>query len=175
MASFNTVATMRRILRIPAGDDAYTDTEIQEFLDDAQADMFGEIKRQKEIDTFIVDYDRWGSVQKDHKIILAPVISISEITMNGEVISTDDYTLNSDNSIITFDDDILQIGNQVEVFYQPELYKATERYLCGYNMKASSQLLNQDGNEVNITKNYENKYKRNIQVIKNRMQFSTYT
>ena len=174
MASFNTVATMRRILRIPAGDESYTDAEIQSFLDEAQADMFSEIKREKELDTFLFDYNKWGAVQTEHKFLLAPVNSIFEILSNGVVIDSGDYTLNADKDVVTFDASIIALGEQIELYYIPETYTSAERYLCAFNMKVSSNLLNQNGNASTITVNYENKYKRAIQTIKNKIQMQTF-
>ena len=175
MASFNTTATMRRILRIPAGDESYTDTELQEFLDEAQADMFSEIKRQKEIDTFCVDWNKWGAVQTEHKFLLAPVTSVFEVYANGVLVSNTDYTLNADRDVLIFLNDILNLGETIEIYYIPDMYTTTERYLCAYNIKITENLLNQDGNSVNLSANYEKKYKRNIQILKNKIRMATYT
>lgn len=175
MASFNTVATMRRILKIPDGDDAYTDTDLQEYLDDAQADMFAEIKRQKEIDSFTVNWNKWGALQTEHKFLLAPVTSVFEVYGNGVLIDSGDYTLNTDRDVLTFLNEVLIFGECIEIYYIPDMYKTTERYLTAYNIKITENLLNNDGNSVNLSAKYEQKYKRNIQILKNKIRMATFT
>lgn len=177
MTSFNTVATMRRILRIPSGDDSYTDTEIQEYLDEAQSDLFSEIKRENEIDRHLVDYNNFGAIRTRYAFMMggiAATTDILKIYSNNVEITDSDYTVDLVLNEIIFNDGVLRVGEMLEIYYLPIIYTEAERYVCAFNMLSSSQLLNQDGTTNPIAERYENKYKKVLKTIKNKLQVGTY-
>ena len=173
MASFNNPLALRRILNIPQGDNSITDTELQSYLDEAQADFMSQVKSEYErsIHTAYVD-QHTGSLIQRYGVTLAPIESVFKVFVNNiEKVVTTDYTVDLDLNEVVFVDDVLNEGNSIKIVYTPKLYTLCELYMAAKNILLRTRLVDLNGETDPVYANYDSKVKNYLQVILNKTNF----
>ena len=145
--ALNTIATIRRHLRLETGNDQFTDAEITSFLDDANSMLFEEIRRKYEVFRQRVGYNQYdGAVRRIFSIPQKPVDSILKVLKNNEEITSGNYTHDTDLDQITIDSSVdLEGFDQLEIYFVPKIYTTAERYICLYIMGIAENLVTAEG------------------------------
>ena len=173
--AYNTIADVRRILHIDSSNEILTDTEIQTYLDEANSELFTEIKKKTEFDEFKAVNDKNGNPIKNYLMSLTPVVSIEKVIVNNSVINSSEYSFDNETGELVFSSyDNLNAGDIIRVFYIPVIYKFAELYLTAYNINVATQILNRGGNLSPIAENVEKKKNQYLDVINSRLMITTW-
>lgn len=173
--AYNTVADVRRILHIDSSNEILTDTEIQTYLDEANSELFTEIKKKREFDEFQVENNKDGSLRTNYLLSLTPIVSINKVLLNNNIIDPAEYNSDDETGEVVFSSsDSLNEGGVIRVFYIPVIYKFAELYLTAYNINIATQILNRGGNLSPIAENIEKKKNQYLDVINSRLMITTW-
>lgn len=125
---YNTIEEIKKLLLLESENQTMTDAEIQTYIDDANQEMFDDIKRTMERDEFIAEDS--GSV------IFYPFFNVSlirRVKVNDTVIDAANYSGSFDGDGVEIQD--IKIGDIVETFTIPTNYKRLERALTIVNIR----------------------------------------
>ena len=173
---FNTEADVRRILKIDSGNEFLTSAEIASFLTDANNDLFSSIKKQYERERFVAGFDRLGNVQVEYGFSLSPVVSIYKVYVNNvEMTVTTHYALDTSKNTVTFTENTLNAGDNIEVIYLPKIYYLAELYICAHNIMLTTNLVNADGVSNPIIVNLKEKKDSYLRLIRGRAIISSWS
>lgn len=177
MASFNLPEDLRRILNLPSGDNILTDTELQDYLDEANNDFRAQVKRYYEQDMFFATSQKnTGNLIYEYTLALTPVVSIYKVLVNGEEKTvTTDYSLDTTRQKIVFVEGAIEEGNEIIIQYIPQIYYLTELFMAANNILLRTNLINQNGENNPVLKNYNDKINTYINMICNRTLMGTYS
>ena len=150
MVSFNTPSDLRRVLKLDAGNEYYTDTELQEFLDKANESLYNEIKRKFEYQKCRVKTDEKGNTLNRFQFVLGPVSAVQEVRREDTVIASGNYTLNADLNLLEFNANVLEVGDVVEIWYLPLVYTEAELYIAAYHILSTTNVAKPSRTSTNI-------------------------
>ena len=176
MASLNSVSNLRRILNRDKFNNFITDAELQEFLDEANQDLYNIINRRYELDVHLVRYDRKGNLQRRYEIILSPLLSVDSVEVNDEEVNTSEYDIDLDKGNITFTEGYdLSPNAEVKIYSTPKIYESAELYLARYNVLAMLNNENSEGETQPIVTNAEKTKDNYINRIHNKPVVTSYS
>jgi hypothetical protein len=136
--SYNEPNDIKRILLLEDENQTIEDDELQEYLDDAQEELYAEIQRNRETESF-----RFKTTDLDDNDLVEFVLyfRVQEITevrdkTNNEVIDSDNYELVKNNQAIKIDTDTADLdeGIDIEIDYIPYNYKLCEKAIAVVNI-----------------------------------------
>ena len=126
--AFNTIEEIKAKLLLESENQTMTDEEIQTYINDANEEMFEDINRTAERDSFIAE--------KAGTVTLYPFFNVREICslkVNDTFIDGDLYEVSIDGDGVSIQD--IKIGDVVEMITIPSNYKMLERAMCIVNIR----------------------------------------
>ncbi len=128
---FNTVEEIKSKLLLESENQTMTDATIQTYIDDANTELFDEINRTAERDSFLIDLEPRQSGSSSFTRIVYPffnVKSICSVKVNDLFIDSDLYKVSVDGDGVEIQE--LKVGDFVETITIPSNYKMFERAIC---------------------------------------------
>ena len=126
--AYNTVQELKKKLLLESENQTISDADIQTYIDDANVEMFDNIKRTMERDEFISE--------KSGTVTFYPFFNVSiirRVKVNDEIIDTSDYSISFDGDGVEVQN--INVGDVVETFTIPINYKNLERAITIVNIR----------------------------------------
>ncbi len=126
--AFNTIEEIKDLCLLETENQTLNDQTIQSYLDDANLELYNEINRKAERDSFISE--------KAGSITFYPyfnVLQIRFIKVNDTLVDEDDYRICDDGDGVEIDD--IEIGDVIEIHSIPPNYKMLERAIFIINLR----------------------------------------
>ena len=140
METYNTPAEIKKLLLLEVENQTIEDEDIQTYLDDAQEELFNDIKRNRETDKFYLKTNYLNDNQEVEFVtyfVISEILEVRDAT-NNVVISPDNYETSRGSNAIKIktgeNDADLQTTIQIEVDYIPANYKLCERTIAMVNI-----------------------------------------
>ena len=143
--AYNDINEINSLLLLEVENQTIEDDDISTYLEDAQEELFSEIKRNRETDTFYLKSEDLNDENEVEYITYFVIDEITEVrdATNNEVISSDDYEITKNGNAIKIetesDDADLKTDIRIEIDYIPKNYKLCERAIAISNILARLQ------------------------------------
>jgi len=126
--AINTVEEIKTLLLLESENQTMSDSVIQGYLDDANSEMFDDINKTAERDSFLS--------REQGTITFYPffnVKTICSVKVNDEFIDVDTYEISIDGDGVSIES--IKVGDRVETVTLPSNYKMLERAICIVNIR----------------------------------------
>lgn len=135
--AFNTIDEIKGKLLLETENQTMTDKQIQVYINDANEELFEEINRKAERDTFIIESKPSENFSNSSITrTICPFFNVKKICsvkINDVFIDSDRYEISLEGDGITITE--LKIGDFVETITTPSNYKMLERAICIVNIR----------------------------------------
>lgn len=158
--TLNTVEEIKKRLLLESEDQTIDDETIEEYIEEANEEMFDTIKREFERDVFYADEGRY--------YLWFPAVSIEKVYIDGE--ETTDYALEGSQKVLIEGYDSQE---KIEIEYIPKIYKLYERAICICNLMTRLNPMVQEQPST-IYLNWSNKKKKYESQLNNKFGINSY-
>jgi len=174
--AFNTTDSLRRILNRDKFNNFISDADLEDFLEEANKELFNLINRRFELDIYTTNYDNRGDLIKTYDIILSPVNEVKEVRVNDEIVDESNYSIDLDLGYVKFNENYdLSINDKIKIYYTPEVYVTAELYLARYNVLAMLNNQNSEGETQPLVNNAEKIKDKHLNRILNKVVVTSYS